>query len=173
MELRRDPTKKEKVGTDYTIAVNQRIFLADKTTHDEFIGDFLWHTKHYHYHFDSFSRYSLESVTGTPSLSLSKKVSFCVRDTDRINTNLLGAPKGIVYGPCGQERQGVSVGWGDTYAYNLPDQYIDVTDLPSGDYRLVIEVDPEKRFTEITRDNNVTSTLIRLDSVKRTVKVIE
>ena len=50
---------------------------------------------------------------------------------------------------------GLSVGWGDTYPGGLPGQFVDVTDVPDGRYRLWVEADATGSFREATRDNNV------------------
>lgn len=51
---------------------------------------------------------------------------------------------------------GLSVGWGDQYRWTLPDQYIDVTSLDSGKYRLIAHADPLGWFAESDESNNVT-----------------
>ena len=51
---------------------------------------------------------------------------------------------------------GISVGWGDRYGSGLPDQYIDVTDLNSGNYRLIATADAGNRFAESNETNNTT-----------------
>ncbi len=50
--------------------------------------------------------------------------------------------------------QGLSVCWTDAYDPGLPGQWIDVTDLPDGDYVLELEVNAERLFTEANYDNN-------------------
>lgn len=40
------------------------------------------------------------------------------------------------------------------YRYNLPDQYIDVTGLPAGRYRLHAMADDDGRFLEANESNN-------------------
>ena len=49
---------------------------------------------------------------------------------------------------------GISIGWGDLYTANLQGQYIDITGLQPGIYRLLAEVDPDKMFREEDRSNN-------------------
>ena len=51
---------------------------------------------------------------------------------------------------------GISVGWGDRYGSSLRDQYIDVTDLTSGNYRLYATADLAEQFTEASETNNTT-----------------
>jgi hypothetical protein len=49
---------------------------------------------------------------------------------------------------------GLSVSWGDNYHYTLPDQYIDITGLVSGRYRLRGRADPDNWFLEEDDTNN-------------------
>ena len=51
---------------------------------------------------------------------------------------------------------GLSPGWNDTYTMTLPGQSIDVTNVPSGRYRLFTDIDPQGRFREASRRNNRT-----------------
>ena len=51
---------------------------------------------------------------------------------------------------------GLSVGWGDEYAATLPDQYIDLTNVALGRYRLQVTADGQNWFAEINEANNVT-----------------
>jgi hypothetical protein len=47
------------------------------------------------------------------------------------------------------------VGWSNVYDKSLPDQWIDVTDVPNGRYWLEVEVDPEGRWIESDETNNI------------------
>ena len=51
---------------------------------------------------------------------------------------------------------GISVGWGDRYGSLLRDQYVDVTNLTSGNYRLSATADLAGQFTEASESNNTT-----------------
>jgi hypothetical protein len=51
---------------------------------------------------------------------------------------------------------GLSVGWGDLYRYNLPDQYIDITGLGRRRYRLEGTADADNWFRESEESNNST-----------------
>src|SRR5205823_5525575 len=44
--------------------------------------------------------------------------------------------------------QGVGVGWADEYISKLDGQWIDVTNVPSGDYVLEVEANPDHVLTE-------------------------
>jgi len=79
------------------------------------------------------------------------KGGFCFFDTNAFNLSLPGAPTSAAYAPgsvCAQNNQsasslrmGISVGWGDRYGSLLRDQYIDVPNLTSGNYRLSATAD--------------------------------
>jgi hypothetical protein len=60
---------------------------------------------------------------------------------------------------CGSEGSrrigmGLSIGWADVYALNIPGQSIDVTDIPDGRYRLVARADEPGWFHESDTRNN-------------------
>ena len=130
--------------------VYQRVFLSDGTFHDRVAGDFVWHPSHNHFHFEDYAVYTLQPFNAPgASARTSAKTSFCVMDTTAVDTTLPRAPNKPVYATCGNAMQGMSVGWGDTYTNQLPGQSIDLTGLPDGDYKLVIEADPKKRLLEI------------------------
>jgi hypothetical protein len=59
---------------------------------------------------------------------------------------------------------GLSVGWGDKYGWSLPDQYIDTTGLPNGNYRLWATADQADFFQESNNANNSTWVDLRMDA---------
>jgi hypothetical protein len=58
--------------------------------------------------------------------------------------------------------QGIGVGWVDTYVRRLPGQWIDITDVPDGDYILDVETNPDHSFQEARYDNNSASKPVTL-----------
>ena len=56
----------------------------------------------------------------------------------------------------------VSSGWADIYANGIPCQWIDVTDLPDGDYQLRVTVNAAKTFVEDDRIPNSVSVPVRI-----------
>jgi hypothetical protein len=87
------------------------------------------------------------------------KVGFCFYD---LSLWLGTGPADEVYSheSCGERDDdevgmGLSVGWGDTYPSKLPGQFVDVTDIPDGRYRLWVEADATSTFREARRDNNL------------------
>jgi hypothetical protein len=57
-------------------------------------------------------------------------------------------------------RMGLSPGWADIYPWFIPDQYIDITDVPDGRYLVVYRVNLAGRVFEATRDNNDASACV-------------
>jgi hypothetical protein len=154
--------------------VYQRIYSSDGSHEDFFVGTFVWHPSHNHFHFGDYALYDLEPINapgGSPRSG--SKTTFCVMDTNKIDASLPGAPPTAVYASCGSTVQGMSVGWADTYGYHLPGQSIDFTGNPSGDYCLTIQIDPKARLFETADSDNVASSLLRIDAERSTVTVLD
>jgi hypothetical protein len=155
-------------------SVSQRVYRSDASHEDYFAGTFVWHPSHNHFHFGDYGLYYLEPINapgGSPKSG--SKTTFCVMDTDRIDGSLPGAPSSAGYAVCGTTVQGMSVGWGDTYGYHLTGQSINITGNPSGDYCLTIQIDPKGRLLETNEDDNIASSLIRIDVERSTVTVLD
>jgi hypothetical protein len=154
--------------------VYQRIYLEGGGYHDYLAGTFTYHPEHQHFHFDDYALYTLQSAGAAGgSDRIGSKTTFCVMDTDQIDSSLPGAPSQPVYSSCGAFVQGMSVGWGDTYGYWLPGQSIDVTGLPDGDYKLFIEIDPKNKILETNEGDNVSCTLLRISVTRQSVTVLD
>ena len=153
--------------------VYQRVFNSDGSSTLFLSGWFEWHPAHNHFHFDDYALYTLQPVNAPGASSLTgSKTTFCVMDTGKIDGTLPGAPTQAVYSTCGNQIQGMSVGWGDTYGANLAGQELDFTGQPDGLYQLKIEIDPKKVMIESDKNDNVSCALI---SVKKpsTVTVLD
>ena len=153
-------TKKQKV--------HQRVYLEGGGFTDRLVGEFQWHQAHQHFHFENYAHYTLqqESARGA-SQRVGTKTSFCIMDTTLIDGTAPAA-----YSTCGSQVQGMSLGWGDRYGYQLAGQEIDVTGLPADTYRLRIVIDPLGRLQEASTEDNVSELLIRLSPADRTVQVL-
>jgi hypothetical protein len=175
LELRADPAKAD-IRADIENDVLQRIYSIDGGFRERVAGTFMWHQEHLHYHYSDFVIYDLEPVEVegvVPDLSGSKqKSTFCIRDVSRIDVELEYRTD-AKYLICGKKLQGISVGWGDTYFYNYPDQILNITDLPTGIYKLSFDVNPADKFEETTKGNNLSSATFRLDMENLTVEIIE
>jgi len=154
--------------------VYQRVYSSDGSHDDYFAGTFTWHPAHNHFHFGDYARYYLEPINapgGSPKSG--DKTTFCVMDTNKIDSSLPGAPQTAGYPTCGSVVQGMSVGWADTYGYNLAGQSVDFTGNPSGDYCLTIQIDPKGRLLETDELDNITSSLLRVDVERATITVLD
>jgi hypothetical protein len=154
-----------RAGTSADFSVSQRIYNSDgssslvPTPAELTLGG----DGHNHWHVNSLESYELQRLDNGVKVGTSAKSGFCFFDTGPYRTSLPGAPGSAVYtgAGCGEAsslsvRMGLSVGWGDTYPWTLPDQYIDVTNLSSGKYRLIAEADPLGWFSESSTENNST-----------------
>jgi hypothetical protein len=154
--------------------VYQRVYHSDGSHEDYWAGTFVYHPAHSHFHFNDYALYRLEPINapgGSPKSGA--KTTFCVMDTNMVDTSLPGAPQNAVYTTCGTTRQGMSVGWADTYGYLLEGQSINITGNPSGDYCLSIQIDPKARLLESDDTDNVASSLLRIDVERLTVTVLD
>ena len=150
-------------------AVSQRVYDTDGGSTLLPVGgaSLVWGGDgHSHWHIRDLENYELDRLDNGSKVGTGEKSGFCFFDTTAFRLSLPGAPANQVYTPgtvCGANDQsatslkmGISVGWGDRYGTNLPDQYIDVTDLNSGNYRLVATADAGGQFTESDENNNTT-----------------
>lgn len=174
-ELRVDD-ESTNVREDIEREVMQRVYFKDGGHRDKSVGRFLWHQEHLHYHFSDFIEYDLESLD-TPGLedlagSLVKS-TFCLRDISKVKLDLPDKKEEAAYDICYKRLQGVSVGWGDTYYYDYPAQNLNISDLPSGTYRLTFRANPENKLDEVRYDNNISSAVFKIDMEKKTVEVLE
>jgi hypothetical protein len=125
---------------------------------------------HNHWHVKDLERYRLVPLSGGGE-RLGQKAGFCFFDNYQYKLSLPGAPQSAQYprSACGNQtsrtlRHGLSVGWGDNYQWSLPDQYIDTTGLPNGNYRLWATADQADFFQESNNANNSTWVDLRMDA---------
>jgi hypothetical protein len=96
------------------------------------------------------------------------KVDYCLRDLFRTFPSPR-SPKSAVYPACNQNPNikrdvlGTSVGWTDSYPYEYPEQWIDVTGL-RGRFAYLQIADPDKLLIESNHDNDISETYIDLPS---------
>ena len=64
-----------------------------------------------------------------------------------------------------QSNQGITKGCGDAYGRNTPCQWVDVTDVPDGNYTLVVTINPNNRLQELDFENNQISCIVTITSV--------
>lgn len=96
----------------------------------------------------TYSRFFLKDANGN-IVAQGHKPSFCLADLHQVDPNAPGP-----FHSCGPN-QGISVGWADIYSKGLRCQYIDITDVPPGDYTLEVELNFEQLLPEANFDNNI------------------
>lgn len=128
---------------------------------------------HNHWHVKNLQDFELVRLDNGVKVGTGAKMGFCFFDNF-----LYGSSEPAFYKPrtgscaggrsAAQTMMGISPGWGDIYRRTLPDQYIDVTGLTSGRYRLIVTADADGWFLESDDTNNVSWIDIQLgpDSVR-------
>ena len=111
---------------------------------------FEFSTCHGHRHFRGYAEYALLRADGT-EVARGHKQSFCLEDTRRTNNPTTG-PATARYTCDGD--QGIQSGWADVYGRYLDCQYVDVTDVPPGNYRLRARVNVAHGIVESNYDDN-------------------
>ena len=114
---------------------------------------------HDHWHVEEFQHWTIQNENAQV-LSSGAKTGFCFWDNYRY-----GSAAPAYYHPdttsaCeldtdGTVPMGLSVGWGDEYPSTIAYQYIDITGLPNGKYKVTLVADPHNHFTEAMESNNV------------------
>jgi hypothetical protein len=160
-----------------TMAVDQRVFDESGGSRDlettasmYFSGD-----GHNHWHVRDFESYELVRRDNGKRVGTGAKHGFCFWDNVPFQLSLPFAPQSPVYWGCGVATDtsvtvGLSVGWGDRYGATIPDQYIDVTGLAPGGYRLTATADAADWFLEADDGNNATWVDLRIG--RHTLEVV-
>jgi Lysyl oxidase len=133
-----------------------------QSQHD--VGCMLRHTGHRHWHFDAMAAYSLRRPGTARALVARDKVSFCLRDNERIRGQRVVVRREH-FGRCSRNsQQGISPGWVDVYESDLAGQWLR---LPgSVDNEVVcldLVADPRRLLTETNEADNGTSVALRID----------
>ncbi len=121
---------------------------------------------HNHWHLKDLEGYVLQNTAHTTTRR-SEKHGFCFADRGDYQLSLPNAPQNPVYLGCGNPSDvtitmGLSVGWGDTYSFQLVDQYIDITGLPNGTYTVTATADSLSDFQERCENNNSTTATVQI-----------
>jgi hypothetical protein len=150
--------------TSSPMTVYQRIFNSaggyrERATNAEmyYAGD-----GHNHWHVRYLERYELIRLDNGVKEGNQGKEGFCFADNYKFGSTQPAAYNGST-GSCGSNRpdaqgvhMGLSRGWGDIYRTTTVDQYIDITNLNAGSYRLEAIADEDGWFEESDETNNVT-----------------
>jgi hypothetical protein len=152
-------------NTSSSMTVTQRIYndaggyrTRSTTAQMYFAGD-----GHNHWHLKNLERYELIRLDNGVKVGTGAKEGFCFFDNYRF-----GSTQAAYYTHCGttpsalQVRMGLSRGWGDIYRTTTVDQFIDITGLTSGRYKLQATADAANWFSETNNSNNFTWTEIQI-----------
>jgi len=132
---------------------------------------------HSHWHVQEMMRFDLWDGATT---ARGAKIGFCFLDTDSHDPSLPGYPPGGFYrgSGCGNSpsalglQMGMSIGWGDKYAWSLPQQWVDITGLPSGIYTVRARADPNGFFVETNELNQCAYATVSISTGSNVVSVL-
>ena len=141
------------------MSVRQRVFNDSGGYRErETVARMFWSGDgHNHWHVNNLQSSRIDRLP-EPSqspLRTGAEQGFCFYDTHAFNLSLPRAPGSAVYRTCGTSPSqltittGLSVGWSDVYPWSIAFQWIDITGLPSGRYRLTVIADPSGWFEEL------------------------
>ena len=129
--------------------------------------DFEQNDGHDHFHVMGIVEYSLWDTSGTVEISSGAKVGFCLIDVaERPDLHPNPGPKrheqwdpDNYYCQSGRPRakilhMGISEGWQDIYSHSTTFQWIDVSDVRPGYYRIGQRADPDNVIVESDETNN-------------------
>ena len=148
------------------VSTIQRIQHSDGTVEEYDVGRFVFDDGHEHWHLEDFIVFELWSLdaAGSPSevIATTGKMTFCLADSHPIQETIPNAAPKATVTSCGQEVQGISVGWEDIYLSELPGQELDIPDLPDGRYAIRSVVDPDNLLLETDDANNSQLSLVEV-----------
>lgn len=110
------------------------------------VSGFEYSSCHGHYHYEGYAAYQLLDAGGNV-VATGHKQAFCLLDSAQV---VPGSSSPRYH--CGF--QGISAGWSDIYGAGLDCQWVDITDVPEGDYVLVITINTDRTLPEANYDNN-------------------
>lgn len=172
LELRFRPDDTLTAPTMYQV-----IYLSDGSSYARPVPDAMeLHAIHGHWHYKGFGRGELYDRAGNPVVQ-GKKRGFCLIDVDFEMWGQKGNdPRRTSFPGCqtpndeGWVVEGIDKGWADVYNWFLADQFIDVSSVPNGVYRLQVTANPLPRtLLESFYEDNAVSVWICLldDSVQK------
>lgn len=137
--------------------VYQRVYRSDNTFYDRACGWFIYHPTHQHIHFEDWTQFLLRDRKPDGSvgnvIATGAKTSFCILEILKWDPSLQGHDQEPSFDDCGQI-QGLRPGWADVYGATLPGQYIELSNIPDGDYYLEGFIDPNGLVLESNESNN-------------------
>lgn len=138
--------------------VSQQMETAEGLLVERFVGYFIYHAEHRHWHFEDFNSFELWSYDADGELdsliTTTGKMTFCIHDLAPMASPPANAAAEPQYAECGRAVQGISVGWADTYDPQLPGQELDIAGLPDGRYAIRTTVNPDGNIAEVDQEDN-------------------
>ncbi|MFN2615165.1 MAG: lysyl oxidase family protein [Actinomycetota bacterium] len=126
----------------------QVIDRSDGTSYERFAGTGEFHPVHAHWHYTGFGFAQLFDMHGNMVVQ-GKKRGFCLIDVEFPHFTMKGNdPRTTSFPGCqtpgadGNILEGIGRGWADNYNWFLADQYLDITNVPDGMYRLAVTANP-------------------------------
>ncbi len=167
--------------SDDSMQVKQRIRRSDGSWRTRSTAAVMFYSGdgHDHWHIRQFMLLNLYKP-GQPGGDVYglRKLGYCLLDAVRMPSPPPGSPVSQVYPneACGhgddvKVKTGLSVGWGDDYPPAYAHQWMDVTGLAPGVYRICSTVDPLNDFLEVREHNNQRWTDLRIDVAADEVEV--
>jgi Lysyl oxidase len=168
---------------DLVMRVTQRIYNSagghrDRVTPAVMIYDTGDHHDHWHVRQFTVVQMYRRGVPGGSVYGL-RKIGYCLIDVARIANPPPHSPDQRVYwpDPCGgrtsmRVRTGLSVGYGDDYPPDYAHQWMDITGLAPGVYRICTTIDPLDEFLEKSERNNQRWTDVRINIATGRVRIL-
>jgi hypothetical protein len=161
------------------LLIRQKLLQSDGTYVDrDTTATMFWSGDgHNHFHVEGLTLAKLQTPDGTTTLRTIKKIGFCFLDSYRYGSSkspFFDADFHVCHpAPNGRVPMGVSVRWADIYRSTIAHQWIDITGLPNGEYKIKVIADPPwesgGQFLESNEANNRGWTKIRITGTSVTV----
>jgi hypothetical protein len=124
----------------------------------EGVDHWIWSQCHSHFHYEAYAAYDLYDPSVDEILPIGAKNGFSVIDIGVWDNEL--APNGCV--GYNSRNQGITSGCQDTYSRNLQCQWIDITDVDDGAYKLIVTTNPVGQIPETNLENNAGELWVRI-----------
>ncbi len=133
------------------------LVIGDPTTNP----NYSYSQCHQHYHFSGYAQYRLLDDTGSEVVT-GRKQAFCLLDSEPYAAGAALSPHYSCF------NQGLQKGWVDVYEASLPCQFLDITDVPDGNYQLEVVANPDGVLDDSSTLNNTQSIDITIGDVNLT-----